>query len=151
MTSTVFWVVIPCSLERAQCSRGTCHCHLHGRGVSQARNQHKQLVLSVYPLLLLVSCLAYSTAGWRCVVGLWLWLLYLREGVPSAWMQAEWASEPVWPHWRRKNSQFSYQYLNPECHSSSQSPYRLSCHVSCCSGTTEDQGWVVGTSPSCIL
>jgi hypothetical protein len=42
MKSTIFWVIVPCSLETAWHFRGTCRLHLHCRRVSQARNQQKQ-------------------------------------------------------------------------------------------------------------
>jgi hypothetical protein len=38
-----FWVVVSCSLERAQHSGETCRLHLQGQGLRQPRNQQKQV------------------------------------------------------------------------------------------------------------
>jgi hypothetical protein len=38
MNSSVFWDLTPCSHQRFG---GTCHLHLQGRRISQARNQHE--------------------------------------------------------------------------------------------------------------
>jgi hypothetical protein len=41
MKSTVLWVAIPCSSERAQCFKGVYYHHFQGRRVSQERNQRQ--------------------------------------------------------------------------------------------------------------
>jgi hypothetical protein len=42
MKSSIFWEITPCSLMKSNGSFGrTCHLHLHGRRISQARNQCK--------------------------------------------------------------------------------------------------------------
>jgi hypothetical protein len=42
MKSSIFWDIRPCSLLKAnQSFGGTCHSHLQGQTISQARNQQE--------------------------------------------------------------------------------------------------------------
>jgi hypothetical protein len=59
--SSIFWDITPCGLLKVNWHfTGPCGLHLHGRRISQARNQHEagSKQSSCY---LLVSCLAYSS------------------------------------------------------------------------------------------
>jgi hypothetical protein len=67
MKSTIFWFVMLCTSERDQHFGRTYHLHLQGFKVSKARNQQKQAARwhtgSAFHLILLVSCLAYSSTA----------------------------------------------------------------------------------------
>jgi hypothetical protein len=54
--SSVFWDITPCSPLKINRRFGrTCHLHLQGRRISQARNQHESSACH------LLSCLTYSS------------------------------------------------------------------------------------------
>jgi hypothetical protein len=58
MKSSVFWDITLCSLLKVNhCFRQTCHLHLQGWRISQARNQ-REVLLATY--FMLVFCLACS-------------------------------------------------------------------------------------------